>query len=202
MNYQPTVLSQQKDFNLNESLPQHRLLSVAEDLAQLLKTSQLKVVFAESCTAGLIAATLSKVPGISEFLCGSFVTYRNASKSAWLGVNDDDLQSPETGPVSSTVASQMASGALSKTAEADLAVSVTGHLGPGSPPDLDGIAYSAIQSRTGDVSQVHKIELDEGNEKGQSQQSTLRHHRQIIAALQVLQRLANVLREHREEESS
>ena len=53
---------------------------------RLVERASDKVVFAESCTAGLISAAMAGVPGISQFLCGSFVTYREAAKQEMLNV--------------------------------------------------------------------------------------------------------------------
>ena len=121
--------------------PSAEALRLVEQLAE----RNQRVVFAESCTGGLVAATLAQVPGVSEVLCGSAVTYREATKSAWLGVSADDLS--QYSAVSEPVARQMALGALEHTPEADLAASVTGHLGPDAPPELDGIIYIALAQR-------------------------------------------------------
>lgn len=180
--------------NLETSNPnENDLLKIAARVAGLLEQSNLKVVFAESCTAGRIAATLSKIPGISASLCGSFVTYRNASKNQWLDVRQDDLNSPQIGPVSETVARQMAIGALDSTPEADVAVSITGHLGPNAPEELDGVAYSAIYFRDGisditELDQVFCIQLDEALVH-QIEQSSLREERQASAVNFVLNQL-------------
>ena len=53
------------------------LLSAARRLAKILAATNHKIVFAESCTAGLVAQSLSRIPGISPWHCGSMVTYRN-----------------------------------------------------------------------------------------------------------------------------
>lgn len=125
-----------------------RLNDAARQLAGELRTRKVRIVFAESCTAGLLSATLSQVPGISEFLCGSAVTYRDATKAAWLGVSEEDLADPRIGAVSLQIAEQMCLGVLQTTSEADVAASVTGHLGPNAPENLDGIIYIGIVSRS------------------------------------------------------
>jgi PncC family amidohydrolase len=121
------------------------LAPAARRLAKLLAQAGVRVVFAESCTAGLVSASLAKVPGISEHHCGSAVTYRNDSKRRWLGVSAKLLDRP--GPVSKVVACEMAKGILRKTPEADWAASVTGHLGPNAPPRSDGVVYVGIARR-------------------------------------------------------
>ena len=120
--------------------------SAARRVARLLKATGLKVVFAESCTGGLVSGALTKIPGISDHHCGGVVVYRNETKQAYLNISAALLADP--GPVSAQVAELMARRILEKTPEADLALSVTGHLGPNAPPKLDGHVYSAIAWRT------------------------------------------------------
>ena len=114
--------------------------------AALRESDRVRVVFAESCTGGLVAATLARFPGMSEYLCGSAVTYRNDTKIRWLEVSAGALR--HAGAVSAVVAREMAAGVLEATPESDLAVSVTGHLGPDAPPELDGVIYVGSASRS------------------------------------------------------
>lgn len=83
---------------------------------------------AESCTGGLIAATVTALPGSSATLLAGFVTYSNAAKAAMLGVPEAALAAH--GAVSEPVARAMAEGALRRSG-ADIAVSCTGVAGPG-----------------------------------------------------------------------
>ncbi len=120
-----------------------------------------RLVLAESCTAGLVAAELGKIPGISEFLCGSMVVYRTPTKSAWLGISSEVLADPSVGPVSATVTIALAKAILQKTPEATIAAAITGHLGPGSPPEMDGQLFLAFARReiSGDLSHVESCKL-------------------------------------------
>jgi nicotinamide-nucleotide amidase len=129
----------------NPSAITTELQETAQSLGSLLLEHGEKIVFAESCTAGLAAASLAIVPGISRCLCGSLVTYREASKTAWLGV-DAKLIGRVTA-VSPEVTVAMACGALRQTAEANWAAAVTGHLGPDAPPEQDGTIHIAIARR-------------------------------------------------------
>ena len=149
----------------------------ARQLAQLLAERDLMIVFAESCTAGLAAATLAQVPGVSAHLCGSVVTYRPTTKHVWLDVSEDDLQ--QYTAESEPVARQMALGVLRNTPEADLAVSITGHLGPGAPPAADGIVYIGVAWRR----DAHSYS---GSVTRHSLSATERSARQHEAALFVL----------------
>lgn len=114
-------------------------------IAALLKQRNLKVVFAESCTGGLVAGSLTRVPGISDYHCGGVVVYRNATKEAYLGIPARLLKNP--GPVSEIVAREMAIRVLDLTPEADISAAVTGHLGPGAPQELDGVVFIAVAWR-------------------------------------------------------
>jgi PncC family amidohydrolase len=125
---------------------QRDLDRLARDLTRALRERSLRIVFAESCTGGLVSAVLTGIPGVSEHLCGSAVVYRLDTKAAWLGLERAMLDDP--GPVSAIVAERMAAGVLARTAEADLAVSVTGHLGPDAPAELDGVVYIGIALRS------------------------------------------------------
>jgi PncC family amidohydrolase len=123
------------------SLTQNRNLLAAE-----LKGHNLKVVFAESCTAGLVSATLAGCPGISEHHCGSLVTYRPDSKKAWLWVKAASIR--KWSCESEQVAEEMALGALSRTKEADWAASIVGHFGPNAPDDKDGVIWIGLYRRS------------------------------------------------------
>jgi PncC family amidohydrolase len=122
------------------------LPELARQLAEQLAATRTHLVFAESCTAGLASAALAAVPGISTWHCGSAVTYREQTKIDWLGVSATDIA--RASAVSGVVAEQMAVGALERTAEAELAVSVTGHLGPAAPEGFDGLVFVGTARRT------------------------------------------------------
>lgn len=123
------------------------LNQLADRIAGLLLARSLTLILAESCTAGLIAASLGSVPGVSRVLAGSAVVYQLKTKSSWLGIDEQLLDDP--GPVSEVVAVQMAESVLQMTSHAEVALSITGHLGPDSPEGLDGVAYTAVSRRNG-----------------------------------------------------
>lgn len=133
-----------------------QITALARQVARLLAEHNKRVVFAESCTAGLVSATLSRIPGISQWHCGSAVTYREDTKVQWLQVRAADIRRKSA--VSETVARQMAQGVLRATPEADIAAAVTGHLGPDAPPDLDGVVYVSVASRRGARCRVIRVE--------------------------------------------
>ena len=130
--------------------------TAAKRLARQLKAVGRKIVFAESCTGGLVCGSLTRIAGISEHHCGGVVVYRNNTKSEYLGIPRNLLVDP--GPVSSEVAELMALGVLQKTPEADVAVSVTGHLGPDAPPQLDGVVFVAVAMRSPSTCATFKLQ--------------------------------------------
>lgn len=109
-----------------------------------------RLVLAESCTSGLVAAELGKIPGISSFFCGSMVVYRTQTKSDWLEIPASLLEDPSMGPVSREATSSLASAMLRNTPEATVAAAVTGHLGPGAPKGMDGQIFYAVEFRASD----------------------------------------------------
>lgn len=157
-----------------------RLRIAARELAQLLsKNGDQKVVFAESCTAGLVSAALATVPGISQYHCGSAVTYRVQTKSDWLTIGKD-LET--VGSVADSLTREMAMNVLGKTAEATWSAAITGHLGPGAPDELDGVIFLATAKREGIVPVVtHHLQI--------SLNSTSREDRMSEAAALVLEQL-------------
>ena len=106
----------------------HEMRDAAERVLYACRKRKLKVVTAESCTGGLVAATLTAIAGSSDVVDRAFVTYANEAKREMLGVPWDALLGH--GAVSDPVARAMAAGALARSG-ADLAVSVTGVAGPG-----------------------------------------------------------------------
>jgi PncC family amidohydrolase len=99
----------------------------AEFLVQKLAAASMTVAAAESCTAGLVADLLARVPGASRVFWGSFVCYTIEAKAEMLGLNGESIR--RYGAVSGETARAMAKGALERSG-ADMAVSVTGLAGP------------------------------------------------------------------------
>jgi nicotinamide-nucleotide amidase len=120
--------------------------SLAERVLALLRERGQTLTTAESCTGGLIASMLTRVPGSSEAFHAGFVTYANDIKASVLGVSAEDLA--RHGAVSEAVVRQMALGALERAA-ADYAIAVSGIAGPegGTPDKPVGTVWLAWGSR-------------------------------------------------------
>ncbi|MCH2152518.1 MAG: CinA family nicotinamide mononucleotide deamidase-related protein [Phycisphaerales bacterium] len=102
--------------------------SLAESLGALLSERGQSMVTAESCTGGMIGASLVGVPGASEWYRGGWVTYANEMKSTCLDVSVECLESG--GAVSEEVVRQMARQSRLHSG-ADWSVAVSGIAGPG-----------------------------------------------------------------------
>ena len=122
------------------------LLRLAEDLLKHCRTRRLMLATAESCTGGLIAATLTEIAGSSDVFERGFVTYSNEAKSQAIGVPAEIIAGH--GAVSEPVARAMAEGCLRKS-NADIAIACTGIAGPGggSAEKPVGLVHIAVAGR-------------------------------------------------------
>ena len=126
----------------------HELIDAARALLDRCRRKKLTIATAESCTGGLLAATLTEVPGSSDVVDRGFVTYSDAAKQQMLGVAAETLT--RHGAVSRETAEAMARGVLAQ-APVDLAVSITGIAGPGgsTPGKPIGLVHLAAASTSG-----------------------------------------------------
>jgi nicotinamide-nucleotide amidase len=122
-----------------------RLDRVATEVALSLLATNKKCVFAESCTGGKMASAMTTVPGVSANFCGSTVTYRESTKTAWLSIAAEDLAKHTAESEFTTI--EMAKGILTRTPEADYSVAITGHLGPNVDTEVDGLVFVSIADR-------------------------------------------------------
>lgn len=110
-----------------------------DSVLRYLEENKLKLVTAESCTAGMIASTLADAPGSGHWLECAFVTYSEEAKMRCLGVKQETINRYNL--TSEQVAREMAEGALACT-RANVAISDTGVAGPG--PGEGGIPPGTI----------------------------------------------------------
>ena len=117
-----------------------------QTLANNLSAQNLKVTCAESCTGGLLAANLTRLPGSSAWFDMGFVTYSNEAKQQMLNVNPTTLA--HYGAVSEEVVREMALGALIAS-KADYALSISGVAGPsgGSEEKPVGLVWFGVASK-------------------------------------------------------
>ena len=99
-----------------------------EKIGELLKSKNLSLSTAESCTGGSIAALVTSIPGSSEYFNGGIVAYSNEVKMSLLHVSAETLE--KYGAVSRETVIEMVKGAM-KALKTDCAVATSGIAGPG-----------------------------------------------------------------------
>jgi len=131
-----------------------------ETLARLLideaRNRSVRIVTAESCTGGLVAAAICAIPGASDVFDRGFVAYTNRAKQELLGVPGDLIA--DLGAVSEPVARMMAEGAL-ENSNAHLAVAITGIAGPGGGTAMKPVGTVHIATARANQGLMHKGEF-------------------------------------------
>jgi nicotinamide-nucleotide amidase len=152
------------------------LEAAAAELLALLAARGLRIACAESCTGGLVTASITAIPGSSAALWGGIVSYSNECKEALLGVRPETLSA--FGAVSREVAIEMALGTLAASSiaggGADISLAITGIAGPdgGSAEKPVGTVWFAWRRRDGSGSEARA--LFPGNRKAVREAAALR----------------------------
>ena len=126
-----------------------------------LKSRNLKIATAESCTGGLLGATLTQEAGSSDFYLGGVVSYADSVKEGLLGVKAATLQT--VGAVSMEVAKEMAAGIRTRLG-ADLAISITGIAGPDGGSNLKPVGLVYIGFATAEDIEARKFQFYGGRD--------------------------------------
>lgn len=126
----------------------------AQALIERCEKKGVRLVLAESCTGGLIAAAITAIPGASRVVDRGFVVYSNESKEQELSVPSALIE--QYGAVSEPVVIAMARGALERAkGHAQMSIAVTGVAGPdGTPTKPAGLVHIAVEWLTHGV--VHE----------------------------------------------
>jgi len=156
-------------------------IAKARALLDLCRSKRLTIATAESCTGGLVAATLTEIAGSSDVVERGFVTYSNDAKEAMLHVPTATLT--RYGAVSRQTAEAMAAGALARS-PAELAVSITGIAGPGGGTATKpvGLVHFAAAARGGTLTHQERRFGDIGRARVRQVS--------VLQALAMLQELA------------
>jgi nicotinamide-nucleotide amidase len=146
------------------------LLLKAEQVLALCRSHDLMIATAESCTGGLVAASLTAIAGSSRVFDRGFVSYANEAKIAMLGVEASLIDSQ--GAVSEAVARAMAEGAISQS-RAQAALAITGIAGPdgGSVAKPVGCVHIAAAQQGFDT--LHERHLFAGDRAAVREQAAL-----------------------------
>ena len=140
-------------------LPQNLVVAenIFEYLIEVLSHNNKTITFAESCTGGLLASMLTKIPGASTIFKGSLVTYANEIKNSWLGVRKTTLQTH--GAVSIETVSEMLEGAI-KVSESDYALAISGIAGPGGATKTKPVGEVVIGAKSKDEKKIEIVFFD------------------------------------------
>jgi nicotinamide-nucleotide amidase len=125
---------------------------------------------AESCSGGLLAARITRLPGASAYMAGSVVAYSNEAKSELLGVEPGLIETH--GAVSPQVAEAMALGALARFG-ADVAVSITGIAGPDGGSEEKPVGYVCFNARLADGTEIAREPVIPGGREDIRERSAL-----------------------------
>ena len=163
------------------------IMSLETQIGDLLRTQELKLALAESCTGGLVGSRITDAPGSSEYFLGGIVSYSNEAKVNLLSVTWETLNS--TGAVSRETVIEMARGARGLL-NADIAVSVSGIAGPGggTVEKPVGTTWIGLATKDGESTSMFQFSGD-------------RVHNKSYAAEAALQMLLDYLQGRSEERS-
>lgn len=155
-------------------------IDMAKSIKELMIVRRCTLATAESCTSGLIAATLTSVSGASEYFQGGLIAYQNEVKVRELGVSSDDISTYDV--VSRQVVEQMVKGACLKFGT-DYALASTGYADKGNDRVKDGTIWIGW----GSLNDVHAERL---NLSGSRTENT------ACAVTTVLQRFQEYINNH------
>src|SRR5271167_5016925 len=116
------------DLALGDRIFAHSATSLEEVVAASLATNRATIAAAESCTGGLFAERMTRIPGSSNYFLGGVVCYSNELKTAWADVPKELIEAK--GAVSSEVAIALADG-IRRRVGSSIGVGITGVAGPG-----------------------------------------------------------------------
>ena len=137
-------------------IAQNRNTALEEMIGRVLMDHNYTLACAESCTGGLLTSRLTDVPGSSEYIKSSLVSYTNEIKIKLLNVNPETIEKFEV--VSCEVALEMAGG-IRKLMGSDIGVGITGVAGPTGSTEKTpvGCVCIAVADSKGNASEVHHI---------------------------------------------
>ena len=141
-----------------------------KSLIRILSKKKLKISFAESCTGGLLASTITSIGGASKIFNLGLVTYSNQAKIKVLKVNKNIIK--KYGAVSHECCSAMVKN-LARISKANINVSITGIAGPkgGTKQKPVGLVYIGVKK--GNKTQINKC-LFKSKKRSSIQKATVK----------------------------
>jgi nicotinamide-nucleotide amidase len=157
---------------LGENVFTHQAQTLEFVVADALTLNRATISTAESCTGGLLAERLTRVPGSSNYFLGGVVSYSNTLKSAWVDVPAAMIESH--GAVSAEVAQALADGIRRRTGST-LGIGITGVAGPGggTPEKPVGLVHIALADGKAPVERGINFPGDRDRVRWQAAQTAL-----------------------------
>lgn len=131
-----------------------RLINLALLTSDDARQRRLRIVTAESCTGGLLAALFTELAGSSDVFERGFVTYSNKAKQEVLGVPGDLIA--DAGAVSEPVARMMAEGAL-ENSRGNISIAITGIAGPGGGTPMKPVGTVHLACARENRAMIHEM---------------------------------------------
>ena len=133
---------------LGDRIFAHKGVPLEDVVAELLATNRATIATAESCTGGLLAERLTRIPGSSTYFLGGVVSYSNERKTVWTEVPAELIAAK--GAVSAEVAIALAEG-IRRSVGSTFGVGITGIAGPGGGSEEKpvGTVHIALATPTG-----------------------------------------------------
>jgi nicotinamide-nucleotide amidase len=156
--------------------------TVDEQVAAALRERGWTIATAESCTAGLLAARLTQLPGSSAYVAGGIVAYADAAKVRLVDVPSELIAAH--GAVSIEVAQALARGARERLS-ADVGIGITGIAGPGggSVEKPVGLVCFAVEGPRGsNLTLTRQVPGNRADVRDRSTTIALHLVRQLLAA--------------------
>ena len=114
------------------------------------------IVFAESCTGGLLSSSITSISGSSQVFQGSIISYSNELKNSLLNITEEKLA--KYGAVSEEVCESMGINIRNKLG-ADWAIAISGIAGPngGSQDKPVGLVFISISGPNNHITNIKKL---------------------------------------------
>jgi len=148
------------------------MISLEQEVGNLLRQKGLTLGLVESATGGLISHLITNVPGSSDYYKGSVTAYSNEAKIKIVGVNEDTIN--KYGAVSYQVAEEMAQGGR-RILAADICLADTGIAGPSgaTPGKPIGLFFIGLAHQAGTYSQKHNFQGNREQNKRSAAEAAL-----------------------------
>ena len=141
-----------------------------KSLVKILIKKKLKIAFAESCTGGLLASSITSISGASKIFNLGLITYSNQAKIKFLKVNKNIIK--KYGAVSHECCLAMVNN-LSKISKANINVSITGIAGPKGGTKQKPIGLVFIGIKKSNKTDIYKC-LFKGKKRSSIQKATVK----------------------------